>query len=79
MKLRRITLLSVCTVVIAACSEGNAKKKNTPPPVPVKTAQAVSRDIPLRFATVGRAEAYESVSLKSRVDGQVATVLFTEG
>lgn len=28
---------------------------------------------------VGRAEAFESVTLKSRVDGQVASVLFTEG
>jgi multidrug efflux system membrane fusion protein len=28
---------------------------------------------------VGRAEAYESVALKSRVDGQVASVAFTEG
>ncbi len=55
------------------------KKKSEPPPVPVTTAQAVARDIPVTLKVVGRAEAYESVTLKARVDGQVAAVLFTEG
>lgn len=76
---RRIALLSLCLLALAACSEGNAKKKPEPPPVPVKTAVAATQDIPLKLSAVGRAEAYESVSLKSRVDGQVAAVLFTEG
>jgi multidrug efflux system membrane fusion protein len=37
------------------------------------------QDIPVTLQVVGRAEAYESVVLKSRVDGQVASVLFSEG
>ena len=37
------------------------------------------RDISIRLQVVGRAEAYESVALKSRVDGQVAALLFSEG
>ncbi|MFZ4536687.1 efflux RND transporter periplasmic adaptor subunit [Propionivibrio sp.] len=47
--------------------------------MPVTTAKALERDIPVTLQVVGRAEAYESVTLKSRVDGQVAAVLFTEG
>lgn len=75
----RTALLIICLLFLSACSEGSAKKKPEPPPVPVKTAQSVERDIPVTLSVVGRAEAYESVSLKSRIDGQVAAVLFTEG
>ena len=75
----RLALLLISLVTLAACSEGNAKKKGEAPPVPVTTAKAATRDIPVTLKVVGRAEAYESVVLKSRVDGQVAAVLFTEG
>ena len=50
-----------------------------PPAVPVKAARVTSRDMPVLLKVVGRAEAYESVSLKSRVDGQVAAVAYREG
>ena len=79
MKICRSTLLLICLLALTACSEGGAKKKSEPPPVPVTTAKASERDIPVTLKVVGRAEAYESVVLKSRIDGQVASVLFTEG
>lgn len=55
------------------------KKGQTTTPVPVKLAKAVVRDMPLRLEFTGRTEAYETVTLKSRVDGQVQSVTFTEG
>jgi multidrug efflux system membrane fusion protein len=55
------------------------KKAQTPPAVPVKLAKAVVRDMPLRLEITGRTEAYETVTLKARVDGQVLSVPFTEG
>ena len=55
------------------------KKGQSPPAVPVKLATAAVRDVPLRLEFTGRTEAYETVTLKSRVDGQVQTVTFTEG
>ena len=76
MKTRALLLASL--FALTACSEGE-KKKPQAPPVPVTTANAAARDIPVTLQVVGRAEAYESVVLKSRVDGQVAAVLFTEG
>lgn len=48
-------------------------------PVPVKVAQAVSADMPVTLSVIGRAEAYESVTLKARVDAQVLAVPFVEG
>jgi multidrug efflux system membrane fusion protein len=55
------------------------KKGQTPPAVPVKLVKAVVRDMPLRLDITGRTEAYETVTLKSRVEGQVQSVAFTEG
>lgn len=49
------------------------------PPVPVVLAQAAAQDMPVVLSAVGRAEAYETVTIKSRVDGQVASLQFTEG
>lgn len=60
-----------------ADESGVAKKP--PPPVPVTAAQAATRDLPVTLEVVGRGEAYETVTLKSRVDGQVLTVPFAEG
>jgi len=65
--------------LLAACSDANGKKKTEAPPVPVTTAKAAERDMPVTLQVVGRGEAYESVVLKARVDGQVAAVLFSEG
>ena len=50
-----------------------------PPPVPVIVAQAQSGEMPVFLNVVGRAEAYEGVTVKSRVDGQVLSVAYTEG
>jgi multidrug efflux system membrane fusion protein len=59
---------------------GEEKKvaKDTPP-VPVKVARVAARDVPEWLEVVGRGIASESVTLKARVDGQVAAVPFEEG
>ena len=56
-----------------------AGKKAQTPPVPVRLAKAIVQDMPLRLEITGRTEAYETVTLKSRVEGQVQGVTFTEG
>ena len=64
---------------ISGCSDNGKEKKAEPPPVPITATPAMLRDIPETLRVVGRSEAFESVTVKSRVDGQVAEVLFTEG
>lgn len=49
------------------------------PAAPVTVARAAIQDVPLVLEIVGRAEAYDSVTLKARVDGQVAALPFVEG
>lgn len=55
------------------------KKTSVAPPVPVVLAEARTETQPLILELPGRAEAYESVTLKARIDGQVLSVGFTEG
>lgn len=76
----------VMAVVIAAGywyqsarSNGASANAKAPPRVPVTVSKAVTADIPVLLEVVGRAEAYESVTVKSRLDGQVASVMYTEG
>jgi len=45
----------------------------------VTVATAERRDLPVVLNASGRAEAKASVTVKSRLDGQVAAILFTEG
>lgn len=54
-------------------------KKTAAPAVPVKLAVAALRDLTLKLDVMGRTAAYETVTLKARVDGQVRKVLFAEG
>jgi multidrug efflux system membrane fusion protein len=80
--------LSLLALVLAAgggaywyTASGNRSpaKKAGPAAVPVTLAQAVAGDLPVLLYVVGRAEAYETVTLRARVDGQVAAVAYTEG
>lgn len=48
-------------------------------PVPVQATQAVERDIPIYRGGIGFVEAFNKVSLTSRVEGQLITVSFKEG
>lgn len=75
---RRVLLLPAALLAFSACSDKPAEKKATAP-VPVTTASASLQDIPISLDLVGRTEAFESVTLKARVDGQVASVRFQEG
>jgi len=43
------------------------------------TAMADKRTVPLRMTAVGNVEAYTTVSIKARVDGQITRVRFREG
>ncbi len=60
-------------------SESDKKAPRAAPSVPVTVAQATTRDMPLLLDVVGRGEAFETVTLKPRIDGQVAAVPFREG
>ncbi len=48
-------------------------------PVPVSIAKARIEDVPVYLSGIGAVQAYNTVSVRSRVDGEIIQVLFQEG
>lgn len=48
-------------------------------PVPVLVATAVQKDVPIQIQAVGTVEAYDTISVKSLVNGQLMEFFFKEG
>ena len=87
---KRFALLAGLAVAIAAGGlvaylnggpRGGAKKPAAKGPgvAPVSVAAAVQQTVPVRLQAIGNVEAYTSVAIKSRVDGQILEVQFREG
>lgn len=55
------------------------KKGGPGGPVPVGVATAAQATVPVRVQAIGNVEAFSTVSLKARVDGQIVEVNFREG
>jgi len=49
------------------------------PPVPVSVADAARRDVVIYLRGIGSIQAYNAVTVKSRVDGELQAVFFREG
>ncbi|HQR03509.1 MAG: efflux RND transporter periplasmic adaptor subunit [Proteobacteria bacterium] len=81
--MKKLPALAVGALVIGAAAYFHFRQApaGAPPPVavPVLAAHAATRDLPVVLSLVGRTEAYETVAMKSRVDGQVLSVPFAEG
>jgi len=78
--MKRAFLLALL-LALPACSDragGNTPPK-APPPVPIAAGPVVQKILPVEVIAVGNVQAYTSVSIKSRVAGQVVKVHFKEG
>jgi multidrug efflux system membrane fusion protein len=74
-------LILTIFAVFLLCTACTAKKEKpkTKPPVPVKVAQVVQKNVPVQVKAIGNIEAYTSVAIKSQVGGQIARLHFAEG
>jgi len=71
-------LLLVCLFVVAGV--GCSKKEAPPPPPPeVLVAEVVQRDVPIYIELVGSTLGSEDVEIRSRVEGYLVSINFTEG
>lgn len=59
----------------------SARSATAVPPsgIPVTAGTAVARNVPVYVHSLGTVQAYDSVTVRTRVDGQVTKVLFKEG
>src|SRR5262245_50407639 len=77
MKLKGIVAL---IFFFAGCSSPQAQPGGPVfPPVPVTTEQATEETVPIQIRSVGTAEPYSSVEVKSQVAGPLVKVNFAEG
>jgi multidrug efflux system membrane fusion protein len=75
-----IFLGTLTCLLLTSCSRWTVKASVAAPEgVPVRTAIAVSQDVPLEVSAVGNVEAIQSVEVKSRIAGQIKSVAFDEG
>ncbi len=75
-----IVLVCLVTVLLTcgACSSKKEKPK-AKPAVPVTVALAAQKDMPVQLKAIGNIEPYNSVAIKSQVNGQIARVHFKDG
>jgi multidrug efflux system membrane fusion protein len=67
------------SLVFLTRSEGTPQRERREPLVPVKVAVAARKAVPVEIRAVGTVEAYATVAIKSRVDGELMRVHFREG
>ncbi len=70
------------TFLAVGCSKGPvqpAAGSGGRPPAPVVVATAEQRDIPIQISAIGNVEAYQTVQIRSQVNGQIQQILFKEG
>src|SRR4029077_11482452 len=85
----RLVVVMSLPVLVAACASKVATSDATSAPggrgggagaaVPVHTAKAAVKPMPIVIAAVGTAEAVSSVDVRSQVSGQLSEIHFTEG
>jgi len=87
---RRVLIVGGLLVAVAAgglaayfASDSRAKEQRKgqkgPPAVPVSVVRVEQQTLPVRLRAIGNVEAFATVSVKARVDGQINAVNFREG
>jgi membrane fusion protein, multidrug efflux system len=71
-------LLSPSSETATAAQEQNASRGGWQQGVPVLAATAEAKDVPIIVRGIGSVHAYNMVTVKSRVDGNIVKVAFTE-
>lgn len=82
MKFRPLSGIYIIVVLLlsfmSACSDSKAKQ-STQRVVPVKTGDVTQQSVPLEINAIGNVEAYNTVSVKAMIGGEVIGVHFNEG
>lgn len=75
--------LALSALVLAGCGSKDparaAAASGGPPPAPVVVANVEQRDIPVQLNAIGNVEAYQTVQIRSQVNGQIEKIFFKEG
>src|ERR1035438_4546078 len=78
-------VLFLCSALLFTSGCGNkeqvqaARGSGGRPPAPVVIAFVEQRDIPVQIRGIGNVEAYQTVLIRSQVNGQIQQIFFKEG
>jgi multidrug efflux system membrane fusion protein len=70
--------LLLLAIFSSACSSDKSKKHGSAP-VPVIVATTIQKTVPVQLRVIGNVQAFSSVTVKSRVPGQIMQGYFKEG
>ena len=79
-----ILLFPLTTVLFISGCRNNEQAQVAPgsggrPPAPVVVASVEQRDVPVEIRAIGNVEAYQTVQIRSQVNGQIQKIFFKEG
>jgi multidrug efflux system membrane fusion protein len=77
-----VAALAALLVIVwrtAVHSQANAVTPGAPPAIAVDTAVVTHADVPIYLSGLGTVQAFYTVTVTARVDGELQTVAFTEG
>jgi membrane fusion protein, multidrug efflux system len=77
--LRRAALLACCMLLAGLSACKKAADTKAPPPIAVDVAPVERRDVPVYLEGLGTVQAFYTVTVTARVDGQIDKVAFKEG
>lgn len=77
MNIYKIISLVSCLLFLFSCSKSPKQKQM--PPVPVAVTEPILKDVPVQITAIGNVEAFSSVTIKSRIEGQLIKANFKEG
>lgn len=73
-------LIAAALISVSSCKKKDKAKESKPAiVVPILSAVATTKDIPVELQAIGAAEAYTTISVKSRIGGYLQEVHFKEG
>lgn len=77
--MKRLLLPLILSLFCLACSEGTQTPPEKPPPVPVTATVSTKKEMPLVVDAPGQVEPIRTVTILSRVTGQLEKIGFLEG
>jgi multidrug efflux system membrane fusion protein len=77
-----LLLIIVAIASLTACGkkdQAQAANASARPAAPVVVAVAEQRDVPVQLSAIGNIESYQTVQIRSQVNGQIQSIFFKEG
>ena len=72
-------LALLLTILIAGCGQKDTAQAAGPPAAPVVAGKVEQHDIPVQLNAIGNVESFQTVQIRSQVNGQIVEVHFKEG